>query len=62
MPRKKPGPGRPVTTGMASTPPIHFRVTASQHAELTKSGARRGLSASGEAKRRTFARKDRNAR
>ena len=54
MPRKKPGPGRPVTTGMASTPPIHFRVTAAQHAELTKSSVRRGLSASGEAKRRAL--------
>lgn len=57
---KRPGAGRPkgaTTTGMTKVPPIHFRVSADQHTELTKAGAARKpvLSASGEAKRRTFA-------
>ena len=34
MPRKKRGPGHPVTTGSASTPPVFYRVSAEQHAEL----------------------------
>lgn len=60
MPRKKPGPGHPVTTGMADTPPIHYRVTSEQHAELEAEARRlpkyRGkrLSASAVAKRRAF--------
>lgn len=60
--RKKPGPGHPVTTGMASTPPIHYRVSADQHADLTDAGAKRGLSANGEAKRRAFAGTPRGSR
>jgi hypothetical protein len=55
MPRKKRGPGHPITTGMASTPPIHFRVSASQHAELIREGRKARLSANQVAKRRCFA-------
>ncbi len=54
---KRKGAGRPkgsVTTGMASTPPVHYRVTADQHHELATTGAKRGLSANMEAKRRAF--------
>lgn len=63
MPRKKPAhggarpnAGRPPTTGMASTPPIHFRVTADQHRELVAEGkkAKPRLSPSQVAKKRTF--------
>lgn len=54
MLRKKPGPGHPVTTNMAATPPIHYRVSEAQHDELTKAGAKRNLSANQEAKRRAF--------
>ena len=45
MPRKKPtrggrrpNAGRPSSTGMASTPPIHYRVSAAQYAELKAEG------------------------
>lgn len=64
MPRKKPAhggkrenAGRPETTGMASTPPIHFRVSAEQYADLAKAGKKRKprLSPNAEAKRRCFA-------
>lgn len=61
MPRKptrggsRPGAGRPVTTGMASTPPIHYRVSAEQYDDLTREGKRRKLSPNQEAKRRAFA-------
>ena len=56
MPRKRRGPGHPVTTGMASTPPIHYRVSAEQHAELTAEGKKRRprLSANQVAKLRAF--------
>ena len=52
--KRKRGPGHPVTTGMASTPPIHFRVSAAQHAELTREGRKARLSANQVAKRRCF--------
>lgn len=56
---KRKGAGRPkgaVTTGMASTPPVHFRVSAAQHAELVAEGrkAKPKLSANAVAKKRTF--------
>jgi len=38
MPRKKRGPGHPITTGSASTPPVFYRVSAGQHAELKAEG------------------------
>jgi hypothetical protein len=38
MPRKKRGPGHPITTGSASTPPVFYRVSAEQHAELKAEG------------------------
>lgn len=52
MPRKKRGPGHPVTTGMASTPPVHYRVSRDQYNELAMNT--RGLSPNQEAKRRAF--------
>lgn len=54
MPHKKPGPGHPVTTGMAATPPVHYRVTAAQRAELDREGKRRGISGNAVAKLRAF--------
>jgi len=63
VPRKKPthggarpNAGRPKSTGMASTPPVHYRVSADQRTELDKAGARRGLTGNAEAKRRAFPR------
>lgn len=52
--RKKPGPGHPVTTGMAATSPVHYRVTAAQRAELDREGKRRGISGNLVAKLRAF--------
>ena len=49
--------GAPTTTGMASTPPVHFRVSAAQHAELVAEGRKakpKKLSANAVAKKRTF--------
>jgi hypothetical protein len=40
MPRKR-GPGHPVTTRSASTPPIFYRVSREQYDELTKEGRAR---------------------
>lgn len=57
MPRKKPGPGHPVTTGMATARPVHFRVTAAQRAELDAEGEARGISGDLVAKGRVFARR-----
>lgn len=34
----RPNAGRPKSTGMASTPPVHYRVSAEQHAELKAEG------------------------
>lgn len=57
---KRKGAGRPkgaVTTGMASTPPVHFRVSAAQHAELVAEGCKakpKKLSANAVAKVRCF--------
>lgn len=56
MPRKKPthGGSRP-GAGRPKSPPtevISFRVSRAQHAELTKAGKRRKLTANQEAKRR----------
>jgi len=46
--------GRPKSTGMTSTPPVHYRVSEKQRAELDKAGERRGISGNAEAKRRAF--------
>lgn len=46
--------GRPSTTGMASTPPIHYRVSADQYADLEAEGKRRKLSPNMVAKLRAF--------
>jgi hypothetical protein len=54
MPRKKRGPGHPVTTGSASTPPVFYRVSAEQHAELKAEGRRRKLTVNQVAKLRAF--------
>jgi len=54
MPRKKPGPGHPVTTGSASVPPVFYRVSEDQRAELDKEGKRRGLTGNQVAKLRAF--------
>lgn len=57
---KRKGPGHPVTTGMAKTPPIHYRVTPEQHAELVAEARklpkvrRKYQSASAAAKLRAF--------
>lgn len=57
---KKRKPGRPRTTGSASTPPVFYRVSASQHAELTAEGKklRPKLTANLAAKRRAFPQKE----
>jgi hypothetical protein len=34
----RPNAGRPKSTGMASTPPIHYRVSRAQYAELKAEG------------------------
>jgi len=62
MPRKKRGrgPGHPVTTGSASVPPVFYRVSEKQRAELEKAGKRRGLTGNAEAKRRAFPRTQRS--
>lgn len=54
MPRKKRGPGHPVTTGMAETPPVHYRVSAQQRTELDTEGERKGISGNAVAKLRAF--------
>ncbi len=38
MPRKKRGPGHPVTTGSSSAPPVFYRVSKEQRLELDKEG------------------------
>jgi hypothetical protein len=62
-PRKKPthggarpNAGRPASTGMASTPPIHYRVSRAQYAELKAEGrtSKPRLTANAVAKRRAF--------
>lgn len=53
MPRKR-GPGHPVTTGSKSTPPVSYRVSADQHAELTREGCRTKRTANQVAKDRAF--------
>lgn len=50
MARKKPGPGHPVTTGMAKTPPIHFRLSKDAYRSLKAYGKQQGLSPSLTAK------------
>lgn len=62
MPRKKPGPGHPVTTGSASTPPVFYRVSEEQREELDKEGKRRGLSGNQVAKSRAFPARKRGGR
>ena len=54
MPRKKRGPGHPVTTGSSSTPPVFYRVSEDQRGELDKEGKRRGLTGNQVAKLRAF--------
>lgn len=62
MPRKpkhggaREGAGAPETTGMASTPPVHYRVSAEQRAELSAEGRRHvpRLTPSAAAKYRAF--------
>lgn len=56
MKRKKRGPGHPVTTGSAKTPPVFYRVSKEQRRELDKEGKRRGTTGNAEAKRRAFQR------
>jgi hypothetical protein len=51
---KKRKPGHPVTTGSASTPPVFYRVSEDQHAELKAEGKRRKLSPNQVAKLRAF--------
>ena len=50
----RPNAGRPKSTGMASTPPVHYRVSAEQHAELKAEGKRRKLTVNQVAKLRAF--------
>lgn len=57
MPRKKRGPGHPITTGMAKARPVHYRVTKEQRAELDKEGDRKGISGDLVAKLRAFPRR-----
>lgn len=56
MPRKSRGPGHPVTTGSAGVPPVFYRVSAAQHAELKAEGrsSRPRLTPNAVAKRRAF--------
>lgn len=54
MPSKKRGPGHPVTTGSASTPPVFYRVSAGQRAELDTEGKRKGITGNAVAKLRAF--------
>ena len=56
MPRKKRGPGHPTTTGSASVPPVVYRVSAEQHAELKAEGrkSKPRLGPNAVAKRRAF--------
>jgi hypothetical protein len=51
---KKRKPGHPITTGSASTPPVFYRVSEDQHAELKAEGKRRKLSPNQVAKLRAF--------
>jgi hypothetical protein len=46
---KKRGPGRPVSTGSDSTPPVTYRVSAAQRAELDREAKRLGLASANEA-------------
>lgn len=50
----RPNAGRPTTTGMQDTPPVHFRVTAEQRTELDTEGERKGISGNAVAKLRAF--------
>jgi hypothetical protein len=51
---KRDGAGHPVTTGSASTPPVFYRVSAAQHAELVAEGKRRKMTPNAVAKQRAF--------
>jgi len=55
MRRRKPG--RPTSTGSASVPPVFYRVSAEQHAELKAEGraSRPRLTPNAVAKQRAFA-------
>lgn len=46
--------GHPVTTGSGLTPPIQYRVSVAQRAELEEEGHARGISADRAAKLRAF--------
>ncbi len=51
---KRPGAGRPPSTGSASVPPVFYRVSEDQRSELDKEGERRGLTGNQVAKLRAF--------
>ena len=52
--RRGKGPGHPVTTGSASVPPVFYRVSSDQRAELDKEGKRRRLTGNQVARLRAF--------
>jgi len=52
--KRKRGPGHPVTTGSASVPPVFYRVSEDQRAELDREGKRRALTGNQVAKLRAF--------
>lgn len=53
---KRKGPGHPVTTGSAGVPPVFYRVSSAQYAELKAEGraSRPRLTPNAVAKRRAF--------
>lgn len=61
MKRRK-GPGHPTTTGSASVPPVFYRVSTEQRAELDTEGKRRKLTGNQVAKLRAFPERKRKAK
>lgn len=51
---KRPGAGRPPSTGSGKAKPVFYRVSEAQRAELDKEGKRRGLTGNAVAKLRAF--------
>jgi hypothetical protein len=56
MKKRRKGPGHPITTRSASTPPVFYRVSADQHAELRREGRAQKprITVNEAAKRRAF--------
>lgn len=54
MPRKKRGPGHPVTTGSASVPPVFYRVSKAERAALKQEAKKMGMTINQVAKWRAL--------